>query len=100
MKAYSSVERRRYVFADQVGRYTSMVKSWVSFAKTTFISDISTSFLNFVSSFSNSKIKLVNDLLECIHLVASVEATFLGARAGLHPSILYDIISNAAGSSR
>ncbi|XP_078159661.1 ketose-bisphosphate aldolase class-II family protein isoform X2 [Carex rostrata] len=47
-----------------------------------------------------SKIKLVNDLLECIHLVASVEATFLGARAGLHPSILYDIISNAAGSSR
>ncbi|KAJ1698839.1 hypothetical protein LUZ63_007351 [Rhynchospora breviuscula] len=47
-----------------------------------------------------SKFKWVNDLLESIHLVASVEATFLGARAGLHPSILYDIISNAAGSSR
>ncbi|XP_072952749.1 uncharacterized protein [Typha angustifolia] len=47
-----------------------------------------------------SKFKLVNDLLEGIHLVSSVEAMFLGVRAGIHPSILYDIISNAAGSSR
>ncbi|XP_073100387.1 uncharacterized protein [Elaeis guineensis] len=45
------------------------------------------------------KIRMVNDLLEGIHLVASVEAIFLGVRAGIHPSILYDIISNAAGSS-
>ncbi|XP_020090236.1 uncharacterized protein LOC109711535 isoform X2 [Ananas comosus] len=49
---------------------------------------------------TSSKIKLVNDLLEGIHLVASVEAMFLGVRAGIHPLILYDIISNAAGSSR
>ncbi|KAJ6793144.1 Uncharacterized protein M6B38_111235 [Iris pallida] len=47
-----------------------------------------------------SKIKMVNDLLEGIHMVASVEAMFLGVRAGIHPTILYDIISNAAGSSR
>ncbi|KAJ0981299.1 hypothetical protein J5N97_009554 [Dioscorea zingiberensis] len=46
-----------------------------------------------------SKIRMVNDLLEGIHLVASVEAMYLGVRAGIHPSILYDIISNAAGSS-
>ncbi|KAI0524860.1 hypothetical protein KFK09_004250 [Dendrobium nobile] len=46
-----------------------------------------------------SKIRAVNFLLEGIHLVASVEATFLGVRAGIHPTILYDIISNAAGSS-
>uniref|UniRef100_A0A0E0LA58 Ketose-bisphosphate aldolase class-II family protein n=1 Tax=Oryza punctata TaxID=4537 RepID=A0A0E0LA58_ORYPU len=49
---------------------------------------------------SSSKIKLVNDLLESIHFIASIEAMFLGVRAGIHPSIIYDIISNAAGSSR
>ncbi|KAF8723676.1 hypothetical protein HU200_021638 [Digitaria exilis] len=49
---------------------------------------------------TSSKIKLVNDLLEGIHFIASVEAIYLGVRAGIHPSIIYDIISNAAGSSR
>uniref|UniRef100_M8CBF9 Fructose-bisphosphate aldolase n=1 Tax=Aegilops tauschii TaxID=37682 RepID=M8CBF9_AEGTA len=48
----------------------------------------------------SSKIRLVNDLLESIHFVASTEAMFIGVRAGIHPSIIYDIISNAAGSSR
>lgn len=43
---------------------------------------------------------MVNDLLEGIHFVASIEAMYLGVRAGIHPSIIYDIISNAAGSSR
>ena len=47
-----------------------------------------------------SKIRLVNDLLESIHFIASVEAMYLGVRAGIHPSIIDDIISNAAGSSR
>lgn len=49
--------------------------------------------------FSCSKIKMVNELLEGIHLVASMEAILLGTQAGIHPWILYDIISNAAGSS-
>ncbi|CAM0913969.1 unnamed protein product [Alopecurus aequalis] len=48
----------------------------------------------------SSKMRLVNDLLEGIHFVASIEAMFLGVLAGIHPSIIYDIISNAAGSSR
>ncbi|CAL9133503.1 unnamed protein product [Musa textilis] len=48
---------------------------------------------------AGSKIWAVNSLLEGIHLVASVEAIYLGVRAGLHPMVLYDIISNAAGSS-
>ncbi|KAF5179634.1 D-tagatose-1,6-bisphosphate aldolase subunit GatY [Thalictrum thalictroides] len=48
---------------------------------------------------AGSKIKLVNALLEGIHLVASMEAILLGIQAGIHPWILYDIISNAAGSS-
>lgn len=42
---------------------------------------------------------MVNELLEGIHLIASVEAIALGAKVGIHPLILYDIISNAAGNS-
>ncbi|KAK4752559.1 hypothetical protein SAY87_021357 [Trapa incisa] len=48
---------------------------------------------------AGSKTKLVNELLEAIHLVASVEAIALGCKAGIHPWIIYDIISNAAGNS-
>ncbi|XP_074354655.1 uncharacterized protein LOC141693454 isoform X3 [Apium graveolens] len=48
---------------------------------------------------AGSKVKLVTELLEGIHFVASVEAISLGAQAGIHPWILYDIISNAAGNS-
>ncbi|OMP07890.1 Ketose-bisphosphate aldolase, class-II [Corchorus olitorius] len=48
---------------------------------------------------AGSKIKLVTELLEGIHLIASVEAISLGVRAGIHPWIIYDIISNAAGNS-
>lgn len=42
---------------------------------------------------------MVNELLEGIHLVTSMEAISLGAKAGIHPLIVYDIISNAAGNS-
>ncbi|AQK83661.1 ketose-bisphosphate aldolase class-II family protein [Zea mays] len=49
---------------------------------------------------TSRKIRMVNDLLEGIHFVASIEAMYLGVRAGIHPTIIYDIISNAAGSSR
>ncbi|EPS68965.1 hypothetical protein M569_05803, partial [Genlisea aurea] len=45
------------------------------------------------------KIKMVIELLEGVHFVASLEALSLGANAGIHPWIIYDIISNAAGSS-
>ncbi|XP_062073864.1 uncharacterized protein LOC133778058 [Humulus lupulus] len=48
---------------------------------------------------AGSKINLVNELLEGIHLVTSMEAMSLGSKAGIHPSIIYDIISNAAGNS-
>ncbi|KAJ0105252.1 hypothetical protein Patl1_19593 [Pistacia atlantica] len=48
---------------------------------------------------ARSKSKMVNELLEGIHLIASVEAISLGAKVGIHPFILYDIISNAAGNS-
>jgi 3-hydroxyisobutyrate dehydrogenase-like beta-hydroxyacid dehydrogenase len=42
---------------------------------------------------------MVNELLEGIHHIASVEAISLGVKAGIHPWIIYDIISNAAGNS-
>lgn len=48
---------------------------------------------------AGSKVKMVTELLEAIHLVASVEAICLGVQARIHPCILYDIISNAAGNS-
>lgn len=51
------------------------------------------------SYYHHSKVKLVTELLEGIHFVASVEAISLGSQAGIHPWILYDIISNAAGNS-
>lgn len=55
--------------------------------------------LNFYTLFHCSKAKMVAMLLEGIHFIASVEALSLGAKAGIHPWIIYDIISNAAGNS-
>nr|POE74168.1 putative oxidoreductase ygbj [Quercus suber] len=48
---------------------------------------------------AGSKIKMVTELLEGIHLVASLEAISLGVKVGIHPWIIYNIISNAAGNS-
>ncbi|KAL2478890.1 ketose-bisphosphate aldolase class-II family protein [Forsythia ovata] len=48
---------------------------------------------------AGSKCKMVIELLEGIHFVASLEAISLGAQAGIHPWIIYNIISNAAGNS-
>ncbi|XP_073147558.1 uncharacterized protein [Henckelia pumila] len=48
---------------------------------------------------TGSKSKMVIELLEGIHFVASLEAMSLGTQAGIHPMIFYDIISNAAGNS-
>ncbi|KAM4106536.1 hypothetical protein ACB094_04G071700 [Castanea mollissima] len=48
---------------------------------------------------AGSRIKMVNELLEGIHLVASLEAISLGVKVGIHPWIIYNIISNAAGNS-
>lgn len=58
-------------------------------------------FIFLYSSFLSycSKIKMVNELLQGIHVVASMEAISLGAKAGIHPWMIYDIISNAAGNS-
>ena len=42
---------------------------------------------------------MVAEMLQGIHFIASVEAVSLGVKAGLHPWIVYDIISNAAGNS-
>ncbi|KAL7099172.1 hypothetical protein ACP275_09G066400 [Erythranthe tilingii] len=48
---------------------------------------------------AGSKSKMVIELLEGIHFVASIEAMSLGVQVGIHPCIIYDIISNAAGNS-
>ncbi|KAL1533220.1 hypothetical protein AAHA92_33137 [Salvia divinorum] len=48
---------------------------------------------------AGSKSKMIIELLEGIHLVASLEAISLSAQAGIHPLTVYDIVSNAAGNS-
>ncbi|KAJ7538401.1 hypothetical protein O6H91_11G046500 [Diphasiastrum complanatum] len=51
------------------------------------------------SAEEGSKLKMVNQLLVGVHIAAAAEAMALGASAGINTKLLYDIISNAAGSS-
>jgi len=46
------------------------------------------------------KMKLVANLLVAIHNVSAAEAFVLGMKAGLDPEIIYQVISDGAGSSR
>lgn len=46
-----------------------------------------------------STVKMVNQLLADVHIVAAAEAMALGARAGLDTKMLYDIIRHCAGTS-
>jgi putative dehydrogenase len=46
-----------------------------------------------------SKVKMVNQLLAGVHIAAMSEAMALGIRAGVDPNVLYEVISNSAGSS-
>jgi len=47
-----------------------------------------------------TKMKFVANLLVAIHNVASAEAMVLGMKAGLDPSVIFEMISNGAGNSR
>lgn len=44
-------------------------------------------------------VKLVNNLLLGVNMVAVAEALCLGVKAGIKPEVLYQIISNSSGSS-
>lgn len=46
-----------------------------------------------------SKVKMINQLLAGVHIAAATEAMALGIKAGIDPDILYEVISNSAGSS-
>jgi putative dehydrogenase len=46
-----------------------------------------------------SKVKMINQLLAGVHIAAACEAMALGIRAGVDPNVLYEVISNSAGSS-
>jgi len=48
---------------------------------------------------TGSKIKMVNQLLAGVHIAAAAEAVALGIRAGADPKVIYEVISNSAGSS-
>jgi len=46
-----------------------------------------------------SSVKLINQLLAGVHIVAAAEAMAFGAKLGLDTRSLFEIISNAAGGS-
>jgi 3-hydroxyisobutyrate dehydrogenase len=46
-----------------------------------------------------SKVKMINQLLAGVHIASACEAIALGIRAGADPAMLYEVISNSAGSS-
>jgi 3-hydroxyisobutyrate dehydrogenase len=46
-----------------------------------------------------SKVKMINQLLAGVHIAAACEAMALGIRAGVDLNVLYEVISNSAGSS-
>ena len=46
-----------------------------------------------------SKVKMINQLLAGVHIAAAAEAVALGIKAGVEPKVLYEVISNSAGSS-
>lgn len=45
-------------------------------------------------------VKLVNQVLAAVHLMAIGEAFALGVRAGSSPGVLYEVIRNSSGASR
>lgn len=46
-----------------------------------------------------SKVKMINQLLAGVHIAAAAEAIALGIKAGVDLNVLYEVISNSAGSS-
>ena len=46
-----------------------------------------------------SKVKMINQLLAGVHIASACEAIALGIRSGADPGVLYEVISNSAGSS-
>ena len=48
---------------------------------------------------TGSKVKMINQLLAGVHIAASAEAMALGIKSGADPQVLYEVISNSAGSS-
>lgn len=48
---------------------------------------------------AGSRVKMINQLLAGVHIAAAAEAVSFGMRSGIDPELLYDVISNSAGSS-
>ncbi len=46
-----------------------------------------------------SKVKMINQLLAGVHIASACEAMALGIRSGADSDVLYEVISNSAGSS-
>ena len=56
---------------------------------------------HYLGAFGNgSRMKFVANHLVNVHNVAAAEAMVLGMKAGLDPAVIYEVISESAGSSR
>jgi 3-hydroxyisobutyrate dehydrogenase-like beta-hydroxyacid dehydrogenase len=56
---------------------------------------------HYLGEFGNgSRMKFVANLMVASHNVVAAEGMVLGMKAGLDPQLIYDVISNSAGSSR
>jgi putative dehydrogenase len=57
--------------------------------------------VRYVGSFgAGSKLKYIANLLVAVHIVGAAEAIVLGEKAGLDPSMLVDVLSDSAATSR
>ena len=57
--------------------------------------------VRYVGSFgAGSKVKYIANLLVAIHTLAAAEAIVLGEKAGIDPSVLVDLLTDSAGTSR
>jgi len=48
---------------------------------------------------AGESVKMINQLLAGVHIASAAEAMALGIKSGLDPEMIYEIISNSAGSS-
>jgi 3-hydroxyisobutyrate dehydrogenase-like beta-hydroxyacid dehydrogenase len=73
----------------------------VAFARCHDVFDAFTRVSHYLGAFGNgSRMKFVANLLVAVHNAAAAEAIVLGAKAGLDPERIVEIISSGAGTSR
>ncbi len=72
-----------------------------AFASVRAVLELFSRTVTYVGAFGiGSKLKYIANLLVTIHNLSTAEAIVLGEKAGIEPELLFDVISDSAGSSR